>query len=88
MVIYLQVDGNCSDIFNIEFRGEYSGVSEFENILPTVDENGTATLTFSENISADDFCYVTITIVQEPETGEMSGFQKKIMRETNLSKFT
>ena len=81
------MDGNCSDMFNTEFRGQYSGVIEFENMMPTVDENGTAILVFSENISADDFCYVTITVVQEPETGEMSGFQQ-IVRETNLSKFT
>ena len=62
-------------------------MSEFENILPTVNENGTATLTFSENLMADDFYTVTITVVQEPDTGEMSGFQQ-IMRETNLSEFT
>ena len=72
----------------LSFRGQYSGVTEFENMMPsTVDGTGTATLTFSENISADDFYTVTITIVQEPETGEMSEFQQ-IMRETNISKIT
>ena len=81
------MDGNCFDMFNTEFRGQYSGVTEFENMMPTVDGTGTATLTFSENISADDFYTVTITIVQEPETGEMSEFQQ-IMRETNISKIT
>ena len=81
------MDGNCSDMFNTEFRGQYSGVIEFENMMPTVDGTGTATLTFSENIMADDFYNVTITVVQESETGEMSGVQQ-IMRETNLSKFT
>ena len=81
------MDGNCFDMFNTEFRGQYSGVIEFENMMPTVDGTGTAILIFSENITADDFCYVTITVVQEPETGEMPGFQQ-IMRETNLSKFT
>ena len=81
------MDGNCSDMFNTEFRGQYSGVTEFENMMPTVDGTGTATLTFSENISADDFYTVTITIVQEPETGEMSEFQQ-IMQETNISKIT
>ena len=60
---------------------------EFENMMPTVDENGTANLTFSESITADDFYTVTITVVQEPGTGEMSEFQQ-IMREINLSKFT
>ena len=56
-------------------------------MMPTVDENGTATLTFSENITVDDFYTVTVTVIQEPETGEMSEFQQ-IMREKNLSKFT
>ena len=51
-------------------------VSEFDNMIPAVDENGTSTLTFSENILADDFYTVTITIVQEPETGKMSEFQQ------------
>ena len=60
----IQVDGNCFDIFNIEFRGQYSGVSVIE-IIPTVNGSGTAFLTFSENISADDFYTVTIC---EPET--------------------
>ena len=81
------MDGNCFNMFDTEFRGQYSGVMEFENNIPTVDGTGTATLTFSENISADDFYAVTITIVQEPETGEMSEFQQ-IMRETNISKIT
>ena len=81
------MDGNCSDIFNTEFRGQYSGVTEFENMMPTVNGTGTVNLTFSENISADDFYTVTITVVQEPETGEMSEFQQ-IMRETNISKIT
>ena len=81
------MDGNCFNMFDTEFRGQYSGVMEFENMIPTVDGTGTATLTFSENISADDFYTVTITIVQEPETGEMSEFQQ-IMRETNISKIT
>ena len=82
-----QVDGNCFSLLNIEFRGQYSGVREFENMMPTVDGTGTVNLTFSENISADDFYTVTVTVIQEPETGEMSEFQQ-IMRETNLSKFT
>ena len=81
------MDGNCSDMFNTEFRGQYSGVTEFENMMPTVNGTGTVNLTFSENISADDFYTVTITIVQEPETGEMAEFQQ-IMRETNISKIT
>ena len=81
------MDGNCSDMFNTEFRGQYSDVTEFENMMPTVNGTGTVNLTFSENISADDFYTVTITIVQEPETGEMAEFQQ-IMRETNISKIT
>ena len=51
-------------------------MSEFDNMIPAVDENGTATVTFSENILADDFYTVTITVVQEPETGKMSGVQQ------------
>ena len=81
-----QVDGNCFNLLNIEFRGQYSGVIEFE-MMPTVVGTATATLTFSENIMADDFYNVTVTVIQEPGTGEMSGFQQ-IRRETNLSKFT
>ena len=82
--VYSQVDGNCSDMFNTEFRGQYSGVTEFENMMPTVDGTGTVNLTFSKNIIADDLYTVT---VQEPETGEMSEFQQ-ITQETNLSKIT
>ena len=81
-----QVDGNCFNLLNIEFRGQYSGVIEFET-MPTVVGTGTANVTMSESIMADDFYTVTVTVVQEPETGEMSGFQQ-IMRETNLSEFT
>ena len=79
-----QVDGNCFNTFNIELKGEHSGVTEFENMMPTVDGTGTATLTFSENITADDFYTVTITMIQEP------GTTPRILdtRETRLSTFT
>ena len=60
-IFYPQVDGNCSGVINTEFRGQYSGVSEFE-MTPTVDGTGTVNLTFSENIMADDFYTVTITV--------------------------
>ena len=69
------MDGNCFGVINTEFRGQYSGVSEFE-MTPTVDGTGTVNLTFSENINADDFYTVTITMEQET----------RIVEEMNLSK--
>ena len=82
--VYSQVDGsgNCFQKYNTEFRGNCSGVSKFLNLTPTVDENGTVNLTFSENITADDFYTVTVTVLQEVETRILT------MKEANLSKFT
>ena len=81
------MDGNCFSLLNTEFRGQYSGV-KFENMTPTMDENGTAILTFSENINADDIYTVTITVEQEPGIMPLTSPGTLVTAETNLSKLS